>query len=106
MTTSDFFASRLNEKFPDYNFTVIHGRVYDKLVVASNRFSRSSYSVHAFMVVATDELVKAASWEAPQKNMVKGKSVGLAVRYTLDSLEAIESVLKVADPHGGYLYSR
>lgn len=100
---SVLFAEALNAKFPDYQFDVIAGRRFDKVVQSDRRYGRGGQSVHAFVEKANGDLIKAATWAAPQKNPETG---ALAVRFNLTDEKSREAVVAVADAHGSYLYVR
>lgn len=89
---ADEYAHQLTQKF-NGPVDVVHGRTYDKLVY--------NHAVHGFVVRKTGELVKPATWKAPQKGVN-----GLAVRYNLSDPEDARRALQDADPYGGYLYER
>lgn len=103
--TSLDFAEALNnkfagdEKFAEYYgaFAVIAGQKYDKIIIDRN----GSRSVHAFMERSTEKLIKAAGWQAPQKD-----KNGLAYRYDLNTPDSFEKAVTMADPFGSYLYAR
>jgi hypothetical protein len=99
---SNSFAAAMTAKFPDNEFTVQSGRKYDKIVIRSTKYTHSGESVHAFVIIETGELVKAAGWNAPQKNA----DGSLAVRYQMDTPDALASVVAIADQYGAYLYAR
>lgn len=89
---ADEFAEQLSAKF-GAQIDVVHGRVYDKII--------HDHGVHAFVVRKTGELVKPATWKAPQKGIN-----GLAVRYDLSDPEDARKAIMAADLYGGYLYER
>lgn len=92
-----------HEKFPnlpDLSFHVEAGKKYDRIVQSDGSYSSS---VHAFVVRATGDLVKAAGWSAPAKS--KTHPSGLAVRFNLSTPEGFAEALKAADFAGGYLYA-
>lgn len=93
------FANAMNSKFrhEDTTFSLERGKKYDKVVAAST--TGSSRHVFAFVVRATGDLVKAASWKAPQRD-----KDGLAVRYNLD--REFDTAVEAADLFGGFLYKR
>lgn len=107
---AELFAYELNarlatgEKGVNYRgFAVIGGRTYDKVVDVETGYHSTeerAKGVHAFIDRATGDLIKAASWSAPQKNADKT----LAVRYHLGSPEEAKEVAAKADRHGSYLY--
>jgi hypothetical protein len=99
---SNSFADAMSVKFPNHAFTVEAGRKYDKIVMESTRFAGHDRSVHAFVIIETGELVKAATWNAPQKN----SDGSLAVRYQMSTPTELAAVLEVADWAGSYLYAR
>ncbi len=84
----------------DYRFTVEPGRAYDRIVQENvNKDGQTgNRHVHAF-VTKDGKLVKAATWQAPQK----GKD-GLAVRFDLATPEGMAEAIEAADFAGGYLY--
>lgn len=96
------FAEALSQKHTGYEFAVLAGRTYDKIVQERTATYGSGRSVHAFVVRGTGELVKAATFKAPQKN-TEGK---LAVRFNLSDPEDAQRAVELSDPHGGYLYQR
>lgn len=85
------FAAGYKSMAGTYEFSVIAGNKYDKIVqqYRSSTGQLSGESVHAFIARQTGWLYKAAGWTAPAKD----------VRFT-DLTKAIEK----ADPHGSYLY--
>jgi len=107
---ADLFAYEMNarlatgEKGVNYRgFAVIGGRTYDKVVSVETGYNSTeerNMGVHAFIDRATGDLIKAASWSAPQKNVDNTP----AVRYHLRSPEEVKEVVAKADRHGSYLY--
>jgi isocitrate dehydrogenase kinase/phosphatase len=96
------FVEELNKKFAgEVEYTVVPGKVYDKIV--SRTLRGTQRSVHAFVVKETGDLVKAASWKAPQKSITHPS--GLAIRYNISTPESVDSVVELADMFGGYLYA-
>lgn len=91
------FADGLGQKHPDYEFSVLAGRSYDKIVKESIKYP--GRSVHAFVVRSTGDLVKAATFAAPQKD-----KDGLAVRFHLADPNDAKRAIDMSDPHGSYLY--
>lgn len=86
----------------DYLFDKEVGRRYVKVVQNSAHGGRS---VHAFIERSSGDLLKPASWAAPQRN----SDGSLAVRYRLsDEIERKALFEKLmAEPanlYGGYLY--
>lgn len=65
-------AAHLNDPFwghsKDQSFTVEYGNKYAKI----SRISYGSKSVHCFVEIANGNILKAATWKAPQKNGVRG----------------------------------
>ena len=98
------FAHQLDKKLgggiSGTQFMVIPGKVYDKIIVEQGQ--NQTQSVHAFVVRATGELVKAATWNAPQKS-TDGK---LAVRFDLHSPIGFHNAVAAADKSGSYLYAK
>lgn len=94
------FAELLTDVFQPkgQTFDVIPGRVYDK-VVATYNFGRS---VEAFVVRKTGAVVKAASWDAPQKNL-KGE---LAIRYVMTDDDSVKAIVAERQKSSAYLYAR
>lgn len=94
------FAELLTEKFTsaenartegnpnayvnDYSLTAVAGRRFDKIVMKSRVF--------AFIERETGDLYKAASYNAPAKN----------VRFGSESV--LTSAVELADPYGSFLY--
>lgn len=109
---SSLFVSAMNDRLQtgtkgvNYRgFDVIAGRAYDKVVnlqTAHNSTEERPYGVHAFIDRKTGDLIKAATWSAPQKNVDKT----LAVRYTMTTPEEVQEVVEQADRHGSYLYKK
>jgi hypothetical protein len=96
------YASGLNDKHVDYVFAVEYGRKFDKVIQQWRNTSHGTGgSVHAFIERATGKLIKAATWQAPQKD-----KDGLAYRYDLSTQEGFEKALSDSDPYGSYLYKR
>jgi hypothetical protein len=94
-TITQKFADALNEKFVGREITAMSGRKFDRVVISYPGES-SSRSVHAFVEKETGKVFKAAGWKAPAKN----------ARYDLSTDESFAQTVKLADPHGGYLYQR
>ena len=90
-TYAEDFCNALNTKFSTDDYEILAGRKFDKIV--------TSRSVHAFVVRSTGELVKPASFKAPQKD-----KDGLAVRYNLSDPTDADRAIEAADPYGSYLY--
>lgn len=84
---------------PDISVHVEAGKVYDKLVKDDGGYGGS---VHAFVVRATGDLVKAASWSAPAKS--KTHPSGLAVRYNLSTPQGFAEAVSKCTSYG-YLYA-
>lgn len=100
MRASDYaldFADQLERKHTDYEFKILAGRKFDKITIENK--TRPGRSVHAFVVRGTGELVKAATFSAPQKD-----KDGLAVRYNLSDPVDARRALEQSDPYGSYLY--
>lgn len=107
---SELFVAEMNaqhaigEKGKNYRgFGVVGGRTYDKVLnveTSYNSTEETGGSVHAFINRANGDLIKAATWSSPQKN-VDGTP---AVRFHLDSEASMKAVVAKADRHGGYLY--
>lgn len=87
------FTQALNDKFPDFQFTVQRGRKYDRIV--------HNHSAYAFVNRETGELVKSATWTQPAKNK-DGHTFG---KYFLNTDEGFESALYNADQYGRFLYN-
>jgi len=97
------FAHDLSEKFTgEQIFYVEKGRRFDRIVVESALYGSNNRSVHAFVERATGDLIKAASWKAPQKNA----DGTFAVRYNLATEEGYKDALEASNWSGGYLYAR
>jgi hypothetical protein len=104
MTTyAERFVGALTDKFADpehREFLVVPGRKYDKIVVHDlHRCGGGQRHVHAFVERKTGALIKAAGWNAPQRD-----KDGLAVRYMLDTPEGLMEAIDAADQYGMYLY--
>lgn len=95
------FVKALNEKHSEsgYTFDVQAGRVYDKI---THTYKGHGLAVHAFIKRDTGDLIKAASWKAPQKNA----DGTLSVRYNLDEPEGFAEAVNASDPYGSYLYAK
>lgn len=102
MNVSEKFVEALNQKFPEDSFSVESGTKFDRIVYKS-RWNNGG-SCHAFVEKSTGNLIKSATWRAPQKS-VKHSS-GLAVRFELSKAEGFEAAVKAADIFGGYLYDK
>ena len=93
----DALVDDFNQHHPDsdssYKFYIESGRKYHKLIMETQRGSRS---VHAFVDKKTGDLYKAASFKAPAKG----------VRFNLCIISDREWLLENADWAGGYLYKR
>ena len=105
-----WFAENLTAKFSEtrrerfeylgaVEVQVRPGRSYDKLVLVENG---QDHSVHAFVRKADQALIKAASWEKPQRNS-RGED---AVRFSLADEASTAEALEAADESGSYLYAR
>lgn len=98
------FAEELDKKFDEYAFSVQPGRRFDRIVqVHAHAGFGGAGHVHAFVDRNTGDLIKAATWKAPQKNPTTGK---LAIRFNLSQPEGMREALESADKHGHYLYAR
>ena len=99
--TADRFAKDLTLKFDDeYVFYAEKGRRFDKIVM--ERKNGTQRGVHAFVERTTGNLIKAATFKAPQKN----SDGTFAVRYNLSTDDGYEEALDAATWSGGYLYKR
>lgn len=113
--TNDY-AEAIERKFNDnindtargmgfqYKLTIIAGRVYDRIIqdYSVGEGQGTNRSIHVFVKRATGELVKAATYDAPQKN-----SDGTpAVRFNISTKEGFAEALNLAISSGGYLYKR
>lgn len=91
-----------NPRFPQlglYKMEILAGRVYDRIMM---HHGTSGGGVHVFVNRANGDLVKAASYAAPQKN-----SNGTpAVRYNISTAKGFEEAVNQAEFTGGYLYKR
>jgi hypothetical protein len=94
------YANHLAEKHIDYDFTVEHGKKFDRIVQTNRRFG-TSRMVHAFVERTTGKLIKPSGWSAPQKDVD-----GLAYRYDLSTPEGFAEAVFASDPHGSYLYKQ
>jgi hypothetical protein len=102
--TSLDFAAALAKNDDYYEFSVEHGRRFDKVVQTAKSDTRGHQrSVHAFIDRETGDLIKAATWKAPQRNIKTG---ALAVRYNLATKEGFNEAIAAATSHGGYLYAK
>ena len=98
-------------------YAVLPGQTYDKVTevtrmvnVASDgstsdipNWNNRGMSVHAFVKRATGDLIKAASWKAPQKSLTHPS--GLAVRFNLSTPAGMAEALTAANATTGYLYA-
>lgn len=103
MAPSNFaqeFAAGLNRLHAGYDFDVLPGRRYDRIVVAPAA-QPDSRSVHAFVVRDTGQLVKPASYKAPQRD----SEGNLAVRYSIATPSDLTETLRQSDTFGAYLYA-
>lgn len=75
------------------SFKVMPGRVYARLVRVDGPRNQSC---HGFVKLCDGGLYKSASWNQPAKGE----------RYNLLNPQSFANVLRVADPHTGYLYNR
>lgn len=73
------------------------GQRFIRLVVSSG----SQRHVHAFVDITNGDIIKSATWKAPQKGVH-----GLAVRGNLLDDDDFARILSVADKYGSYLYAR
>ena len=90
----------LNEKATTISTTsygVQKGRKFAKIVSQG-----SQIGVHAFVDLKTGDVIKPATWSAPQKN----SDGTFAVRYNLVNDESRELLFEKAEFSGGYLYAR
>lgn len=90
---------------PPFDYHVMDGKKYLKVI--QDRGGSSGSSVHAFIDKATGDVIKAATWRAPQRN----SDGTLAVRYSLQDSNEREELCRSlrANPQaftGGYLYKR
>ncbi|MGO1385684.1 MAG: DUF7717 family protein [Arachnia sp.] len=92
------FTEEIGQKF-DRPLEINAGRVYDKIVIRDK--NGRGGSVHAFVQRTTGDLIKAASFKAPQKTAAGG----LAVRFHLAEPEGMAEAIRLADPYGSYLYA-
>lgn len=86
------------------DFTIEEGRRYYKVVCTEDG---RAVSVHAFIEVGTNKLVKAASYKAPQRN----SDGSLAVRYDLEDKDVLDALVELLKEnpgmcYGSYLYAR
>jgi hypothetical protein len=96
------FATKLNELHTKYIFTVEYGQKYDKIVQNyKDSVHTSGGSVHAFIERTTGKLIKAATWNSPQRD-----KDGLAYRYDISTPEKLQQAINISDPYGSYLYKR
>lgn len=91
------FAEALSQKHGG-TYEVLSGRTYDRII--RREASGHGGSVHAFVVRRTGELVKPASWRAPQKN----SDGTLSVRFNLEDPDDAQRAISASDPFGSYLY--
>lgn len=76
-------------------YVLEHGRKYTKVVKEEYWDGKlTSKNVHAFIENLNGNIYKPASWNAPAKG----------ARFNV--VDEIESLLKVCDPFGSYLYKR
>lgn len=83
----------------DFTVQVMPGQKYDRLVQSDGGYQRS---VHAFVRKADGKLIKAAGWQAPQKN-ADGTD---AVRFDISTPMGMQAAIEAADRFGSYLYIR
>lgn len=91
----DDFVAGLNEKFPDFTFTMEAGRKYHRVVVQHTKFTpaeTAQRSVYCFLDPKT-HVLKAAGWAKP----AKGSRAHL-------EWEGVEAVVAKAAPYGRWLY--
>ncbi len=103
MTFAMDFAEAVEQKLhsagQNYDFAVIRGRKYDKIVMT--RSGSDQRSIYAFVNKTTGELIKAATWDQPAKNK-NGDTFG---KYFLDTPTGFATALHNADAYGSFLYS-
>lgn len=90
----------LNEKATTISTTsygVSKGRKFAKIISQG-----SQLGVHAFVDLQTGDVIKPATWNAPQKN----SDGTFAVRFNLVDAESRKSLFEKAEFSGGYLYAR
>jgi hypothetical protein len=76
-------------------YVLEHGRKYTKVVQEEYWSDKlTSKSVHAFIENSNGNIYKPASWKAPAKG----------ARFNV--VNDLETLLKVCDPFGSYLYKR
>lgn len=93
------FAEALEKKIPNYDFVVMGGRKYDRIVQTLRGTNYPQKSVHAFVERRTGKLIKAATWEAPQRD-----KDGLAYRFNLSTRDGFQEAVEAATFTGSYLY--
>lgn len=95
MEAAEKFAAALNEKFADKGdgtYTVDKGgRKYVRIV---DNYGNGQRSVHAFVDLATGDLLKPAGWSGPAKG----------ARGNLSTEAGFAAAVNRADPYGSYLY--
>lgn len=74
------------------------GRKYGRVV--GYRQNGGGRHCVAFIDLTTGDVIKAATWKAPQKNA----DGTMSVRYNLLDDRSFEILLTVLDPYGSYLY--
>lgn len=104
MSTSNYtteYMDFLNRTFTDYEFTLMKGRKYNRIVMVSTVSRHPQRAVFAFVHTTTLELMKAANWSAPTKNS-QGETFG---KYFLNSEENFMVAAENTDQHGAFLYN-
>jgi hypothetical protein len=90
----------LNEKATNISTTsygVSKGRKFAKVLSQG-----SQVGVHAFVDLKTGDVIKPATWNAPQKNA----DGTFSVRYNLVDDDSRKALFAELDPYGSYLYAR
>ena len=98
----EMYLEVLTAKDSYYTYTVEYGRKFAKVISLSGGNSGTNRSVHSFVEIANGNVIKAATWKAPQKN----SDGTFSVRYNLLDAASREEMFRVLDPHGGYLYAK
>lgn len=100
------FAELLTLKFGGDSrppkFTVEHGYKFDKVVIGYGKLGHDGASVHCFVDKSNGDVIKAASYKAPQRRADKS----LAVMGNVSTDTGLKRLVKKADKHGSYLYTR
>lgn len=98
------YANALTKKFRaggvgggnGQTFKVQNGYKFDKVII---QYNDSSSSIHCFINKKTGDVIKAASFKAPQRD----SDGNLAVRYNIARQSSFDNLVEMADTTGYYL---